>query len=314
MSQAIIVQVTETSSPSPASPNRTTSETRGEQAGPEVILDPASTPEVSTYETTSGGPVDWVCGHLSLRLAAAESALDKEKTCNQQLRDKIIAMEREAEAVKVTSEKKQDGKRKLRIHESPSITSLKRFKKNNTELKEQIATLTRAHRSQRTRGDLLQTAVDQSAAEQAEGERLLAESQLEVAHLRQEISAHPSLVPTSIRTEEEYFGDVLSLNQMVKDLANHLTRDDTVKHHFADMGTRKQQRIRLQHRLNQHLWRNIFKRLLAFLDGKDAEEALEWIALGIESHRKFLLPSRSTDILSRELPYRSPLLEGDLVR
>ena len=213
---------------------------------------------------------------LSQRLLTVEEALRKEIELNRVLGIRAMTLEREVESSKNRVKKMRDEvgksnqeKDQLRTQVQTTTDKHNHVSRINTELKGNLAELRDQSKGHQTRAEELKQAYDHTQVAKTNLQQQLTTAEAEVGRLRQEISSQVSLIPASSKTEEEYFRDILSLNQKVKDLANHLTRDEANRGLF--IGSRKEQRISIQNWLYRILWYSIFNRMLGSVD--DAQSA-----------------------------------------
>ncbi|KAH8087538.1 hypothetical protein HD553DRAFT_340713 [Filobasidium floriforme] len=203
----------------------------------------------------------------------AEAAIQKEKEAVRDLQGQVSKLQQRVKAANDKIERLQTDvnrnekeKDEMKQAGRAAVTKFNEASRERTDLRKQLAV-------QINHADDLSKHVDRIQAQHKQTkndlEAALAATESEVNRLRQERSAQASLAPASSKTEEEYFRDISSLNQKVKDLANHMTRDPATSGLFE--GTRKEQRVDLQSFIHRVLWCDVFDRLLGFLSTEEQD-------------------------------------------
>lgn len=206
----------------------------------------------------------------------ADAAIQKEKEAVRDLRGQVSNLQQRVKAAndKIdrlqtdinSSEKEKDA---LKQAGRAAVTKFNEASRERTDLRKQLAVQINYADDLSKHVDRIQAQHKQTKNDKADLEATLAATESEVNRLRQERSAQASLAPPSSKTEEEYFRDISSLNQKVKDLANHMTRDPATSGLFE--GTRREQRVELQSFIHRVLWYDVFGRLLGFLSTEEQD-------------------------------------------
>jgi hypothetical protein len=204
------------------------------------------------------------------RTNAAEVILQKENEWVGDLQGQVADLLRHLKAAndKVNRlhtdvDSKQKEKDALKQAGKAAVTVANEMSRERNDLKKQLAVHPIYAEDLSNHIGHLQARYNKTKQDKADLDALLASRVLEVDRLCQERSAHASLAPASSKTEEEYLRDIQSISQKVKDLLHHMAMDLTPRKVLA--GSRKEQRIHLQHFLHRRLWSDLFHRVLTFL-------------------------------------------------
>ena len=117
-------------------------------------------------------------------------------------------------------------------------------------------------------------------------EAQLQTAQEEIERLRQERSAHISIIPVSTRTEDDCLKLISSINQNVIDLAQLLLRGEYTIAHTLNPGSRKQQRMLIQSFLCEALYAVVFRPFSPRLH-PDASQELQEVSDKLAENREY---------------------------